>query len=95
MAAIAIGFDTLLSNEQNSVPVPRGYNQAGFMEELSLWENKQQEDHESLKTQEGRAGLKFMMKVEDKHSRGVYKPTYDKSTRNPGVRACGVRACRP
>lgn len=78
MAGVAIGFDTLLSDEQNSVPVPREYNQARVLTELSSWENKQQKDHEHLKIQEGRAGLKFMMKVEDKNSRGVYKPICSK-----------------
>ena len=85
MAGIAIGFDTLLSNEQNSVPVPREYNQARVLTDLSSWENKQQKDHEHLKTQEGRAGLKFMMKVEDKNSRGVYKPKYDDRNTYPWV----------
>ena len=48
MAGKAIGFDAVLSDDQKRVPVPREYNQAPVLTELSLWENKQQEDHESL-----------------------------------------------
>ena len=80
MEGIAIGFDDVLTEHQTNVPIPRGYNQEEVMKELIAWENKQQQDHESLKKLEARASLKYMMKVEDKLQSGVYKPKYDKAT---------------